>query len=102
YKMLCIQKPDDMQLEQRKTALYKLLESMSNSLGYKDEISWDDIQSPYIPKAMYDSINNTAIVQQGIANIVQQMNTNIQLPQTQPNEETTHPKAETSLKESAT
>ena len=78
YDYLCIQNPDDMQLKQRSEALFKLLESMANVLGYNKVLTWEEIQNPYIPKAMVDEINNSSILQGGMANIVQTMLMNSQ------------------------
>ena len=33
-------------------AQYKLLESMAIALGYKDKITWETIQNPYIPDGL--------------------------------------------------
>lgn len=81
YKLLCIQDPNSMELMQRENALYKLLESMAYTLGYKGKIAWDDIQTPYIPKGMLDSMTNQVIVQQGVATLIQQMNTSSTIKQ---------------------
>ena len=40
----------------RATLKYKLLEEMAVCLGYKDKITWDTIQNPYIPKGMSDEM----------------------------------------------
>lgn len=46
---------DRVRLETEKT---KLLEAIANSLGYKDKITWETIQNPYMPQWMTDSIAN--------------------------------------------
>ena len=33
---------------------HKLLEAISNELGYKGKITWEDIQDPYIPTGLYN------------------------------------------------
>ncbi len=48
----CTQNPDDVQLKKIQIAQYKLLETISNSLGYKDKVTWETIQNPYIPNGM--------------------------------------------------
>ena len=73
YNYLCIQDPDPMEMQQRQTALHKLLESMASSLGYKETITWEDIQNPYVPVGMINAMNNSDIIQSGMANIVQIM-----------------------------
>ena len=40
----------------RMTLKYKLLEEMARCLGYKNKITWDTIQNPYIPQGMSDEM----------------------------------------------
>ena len=65
YDKLCIQEPNEMQIKQIKTAQEKMLESMAISLGYKDKITWDAIQNPYIPKGMLDAAQQQQTIQRG-------------------------------------
>lgn len=65
YDKLCIQEPNEMQIKQIKTAQEKMLESMAVSLGYKDKITWDTIQNPYIPKGMLDAVQQQQTIQRG-------------------------------------
>ena len=44
--------PDQQHLRKIETAQYKLLEAIANSLGYKDKVTWETIQNPYIPDGM--------------------------------------------------
>ena len=45
----------------------KLLEAIANSLGYKDKITWEDIQNPYVPiglarqKEMQEAYNTNVL-----------------------------------------
>lgn len=73
YEYLCIQKPNDMQIKQRNEALYKLLVSMADVLGYKNTVTWEEIQNPYVPIGMVTAINNNEFIQGGMAMIVQNM-----------------------------
>lgn len=73
YEHLCIQNPDDMQIKQRNEALYKLLVSMAEVLGYKNTVTWEEIQNPYVPNGMVTAINNNEFIQGGMAMIVQNM-----------------------------
>ena len=73
YEYLCIQKPDDMQIKQSNEALYKLLVSMAEVLGYKNTVTWEEIQNPYVPNGMVTAINNNEFIQGGMAMIVQNM-----------------------------
>ncbi len=87
YKMLCIQAPDQMELKQRADALYKLLESMAETLGYNKTIAWDDIQNPYIPVGMASSFENNVIIQNSMATLLQQMLMTASSPQVTRQEE---------------
>lgn len=55
YDRLCAENPSDTELKKIKTAQEKLLEAMANSLGYKDKVTWETIQNPYVPKGMIDA-----------------------------------------------
>ena len=35
-------------------SVYALIETIAKSLGYKNKITWETIQNPYIPKGMVD------------------------------------------------
>ena len=65
YTLLCIQEPNDMQKQQIQIAQHKLLEAMAISLGYKEQITWETIQNPYIPKGMIDAMQQQQIIQLG-------------------------------------
>lgn len=73
YEYLCIQKPDEMQIKQRNDALYKLLVRMADVLGYRNIVTWEEIQNPYVPIGMITAINNNEFIQGGMAMIVQSM-----------------------------
>ncbi len=55
YDKLCVENPSDTELKKIKTAQDKLLEAMAVSLGYKDKITWETIQNPYVPQGMIDA-----------------------------------------------
>lgn len=48
--------PDEQHLKKIQLAQYKLLEAIANSLGYKDKITWETIQNPYMPVGMANQI----------------------------------------------
>lgn len=77
YKELCKPAIDQNELKAREDAMYELLESMAKNLGYSDDITREDIRNPYVPQAMVDAVNTNTMMQTGMLNIVQQMNTNI-------------------------
>ena len=55
YDRLCIESPSDTDLKKIKTAQDKLLEAMAVSLGYKDKVTWETIQNPYVPNGMIEA-----------------------------------------------
>lgn len=57
YDKLCIQSPDAAELKKIETEHTKLLLEMAKALGYKDKVTWETIQNPYIPAGMVNSIN---------------------------------------------
>lgn len=65
YDKLCVENPDETELKKIKIEQDKLLEVIANSLGYKDKVSWETIQNPYIPKGMIDSLNQQQRFQNG-------------------------------------
>lgn len=73
YEKLCIQNPDEMQQQQIQTAHYKLLEAMAVSLDYKDKITWETIQSPYIPAGMVNAMQQQQVIQGGQALLADSM-----------------------------
>lgn len=52
FDRMCVENPTDTDLSKIKVEREKLLEAMAKSLGYKDIITWESIQNPYIPKGM--------------------------------------------------
>ncbi len=76
YDKYCVQNPDETQLKKIQNAQYKLLETMAISLGYKDKITWETIQNPYIPDGMLRQIEAQNQSQQAYNNLllnIQQM-----------------------------
>ena len=58
YEKYCISNPSENDMKQRELALSKLIETIAISLGYKDKITWETIQKPYIPEAMIKSLES--------------------------------------------
>lgn len=73
YDKYCVQDPDETQFKKIQNAQYKLLETMAKSLGYKDKVTWETIQNPYIPKGMLQQIETQNRSQQAYNNLVQNM-----------------------------
>lgn len=55
YDKYRVENPDNAHLEKIRQAQYKLIEEIANSLGYKNKITWETIQNPYIPKGMVEA-----------------------------------------------
>ncbi len=78
YDKLCIEKPSDTDLKKIIIERDKLIEQIANSSGYKDKITWETIQNPYIPQGMLEAMNKTQELQtsqQNLMNMFQQMMT---------------------------
>ena len=73
YDKYCVQNPDEAQLKKIQNAQYKLLETMAKSLGYKDKVTWETIQNPYIPDGMRRQQQEQAASQQVYKNILLNM-----------------------------
>nr|WP_325214172.1 DUF6680 family protein [uncultured Oscillibacter sp.] len=67
YDKLCIQEPNASDLKRINTSRDKLLEAIACSLGYKDKVTWETIQNPYIPKAIMDAQEKEATILNGQA-----------------------------------
>ena len=85
YDKYCVQNPDESQLKKIETAQYKLLETMAVSLGYKDKVTWETIQNPYIPKGMLRQIEAQNQSQQAYNNLL--LNMQQMMPQSKNPEE---------------
>lgn len=73
-----VSNPDEQQLEKIKKAQYKLLEAIANSLGYKDKITWEIIQTPYIPDGMVQQMEMQKIMNQRYFDTISGMNKIVQ------------------------
>lgn len=73
YEKYCVQNPDETQLKKIQNAQYKLLDTMASSLGYKDIVTWETIQNPYIPEGMRRQQQEQAASQQAYNNILLNM-----------------------------
>ncbi len=70
YDKYCVQSPDEIQLKRIQNAQYKLLETIAESLGYKDKVTWETIQNPYIPKGMLQQLREQNQSQQAYNNLL--------------------------------
>ena len=73
YDKYCVQNPDETQLKKIENAKYMLLEAMAISLGYKDKITWQTIQNPYIPDGIIEQIKSQNQIQQAWSEILMNM-----------------------------
>lgn len=73
FDKMCVEKPTDAELSKIKTEREKLLETMAKSLGYKDIITWESIQNPYIPRGMMELMAQQQTYQENQSVIMEQM-----------------------------
>lgn len=73
FDKMCVENPTETELSKIKTEREKLLETMAKSLGYKDIITWESIQNPYIPKGMTDLMEQQQTYQKNQSIIMEQM-----------------------------
>lgn len=73
-----VQDPDEQERKKIKHAEYKLLEAIANALGYKDKITWETIQNPYMPKGMADQIETQKRMQQTYQSVLDNVNNVVQ------------------------
>ena len=77
--------PDQQHLKKIENAQYKLLEAMANSLGYKDKITWETIQNPYMPVGMAQQIEAQKNMQQAYYSAINGVNNFVQNQKQNPN-----------------
>lgn len=73
YDKYCVQNPDAAQLKKIQNAQYKLLETISKSPGYKDKVTWETIQNPYVPDGMIKQWQEQAKSQQAYNTLLNTM-----------------------------
>lgn len=71
---LHVSAPNAQQLKMIEHSQYKLIETISNSLGYKDKITWETIQNPYIPDGMIAQIEMQKQSQQAYMDLISGVN----------------------------
>lgn len=71
YDKLCTDAPDANQVKKITQAQYKLLETMAKSLGYRNKITWETIQNPYIPNGMLEQMNRQNASQQNYNEVLE-------------------------------
>lgn len=77
YDKCYVQNPDETQQKKIKNAQYKLLETMAISLGYKDKITWETIQNPYVPQGLINQWQEKAASQQAYNTLLNAMANNV-------------------------
>lgn len=63
----------ELMKQKRQNLNYNLLEEMAKNLGYKDRITWETIQNPYVPKGMIDQWEAQARSQQAYNDLLHSM-----------------------------
>ena len=81
-----VSNPDQSQLKKIEQAQYKLLESMAIALGYKDKITWETIQNPYIPDGLVIQLEAQKTSQRKYMDVLDKMNSIIPVVQQQNSE----------------
>lgn len=72
YYALCVSEPKQNELKRIQETKYKLLEVMAKSLGYRDDINWEIIQSPYYPKGLDNQMTMNQYSQEMQATLLKQ------------------------------
>ena len=83
FDKLANENPTETDLQKIKIAKDKLIEEIAVSLGYKDKVTWETIQNPYIPKGMSEQLAKNLNTQDNFSDaisvflsmIMQQQNT---------------------------
>ena len=70
YEKYSLENPSELQLESIKKAQDKLIEEVAISLGYKDIITWESIQNPYIPKGLLINQQKQEEIQAGMLEVL--------------------------------
>lgn len=78
FDKMCVENPTETELFKIKTEKEKLLETMAKSLGYKNIITWESIQKPYIPKGMAELMLQQQVYQKNQSVVMEQMKNIIQ------------------------
>lgn len=73
YDKLCVSNPTEEDLRKIETEKCKLLEVIAESLGYKNKITWETIQNPYIPRGLSTSLMQQQQYQNGQLEIMEMM-----------------------------
>ena len=81
-----VSNPDEPHLKKIENAQYKLLEEIACSLGYKDKITWETIQNPYMPVGMANQIQAQTNMQLTYFNALDGVNKIVQKQGQQPKE----------------
>ncbi len=78
YDTLCIENATESDIKKISREHDKLMEEMAKVLGYKDIITWETIQNPYMPKGMKESQNLQQEFQSGQVQLIQNILKNMQ------------------------
>lgn len=73
YDKLCVGNPTQEDFKKIETEKCKLLEAIAESLGYKNKITWETIQNPYIPTGLSVSMEQQQQYQSGQLEIMEMM-----------------------------
>lgn len=65
YDKLCVGNPIEEDFKEIETEQCKLLEVIAESLGYKNKVTWENMQNPYISKGLSVSMEQQQQYQNG-------------------------------------
>ena len=78
YEKLCIDNPSITEQAMIKMEGDKLIELIAGTLGYKDNVTWETIQKPYVPKGLITNLNQQQQFQNAQLSVLSQMDSYIQ------------------------
>ena len=73
HDRLCVENPTETELLKIKTEGDKLLDVMAKSLGYAENVTWETIQNPYIPKGLMENLSQQQQYQSAQIEVVNMM-----------------------------
>lgn len=83
YDKLCVESPTETELTKIKIEQYKLIEEIARSLGYKDKITWETIQNPYIPKGLINLMMQQQSFQNNQVEVMEAMKSKFPMSKTE-------------------
>lgn len=99
YSKCCNSNISEIEIKEIEKLVCKLIENIAISLGYKDKITWETIQNPYMPGSVKQQLDNQNTCQQlsplilsEMYNVMNKSNLNLNNNASSQNENTTSKK----------